>query len=124
LYTTVFNDLRVWCEGCDEGRGQEQGGGEGGRPTIKPTTENKQGQIYSLHPNPNDGNITLVQSIADTATVQVDVTDIMGRSVYKEEIVFREGNYRLNLNKIASGMYIANIIDSKGRRFIFKFVKQ
>jgi hypothetical protein len=124
LYTTVFNDLRVWCEGCDEGQQQQGQGGGGGRPTIKPKTDNRQGQLYTLYPNPNDGNITLVQSIADSATVMVNVTDITGRSVYKEQIQFSNNQYRLNLEKLTPGMYVTSITDTKGRKFISKFVKQ
>lgn len=122
LYTNVWNDLQVWCEGCDAAQEEEQGGGQ--RPTIKPTTNDKQGQIYTLYPNPNDGNITLVQKIADTTAIVVDVSDVLGRSVFNEEVRFSNNSYKLNLDKMASGMYVTSIIDAKGRMYIFKFVKQ
>jgi hypothetical protein len=122
LYTSVWNNLRVWCEACDEGQGEQQGQGQ--RPTIKPTKGDMQGQLYSLYPNPNDGNIKLIQKTADSTAVFIDVSDVLGRSVFKENVRFIDNSYKLNLDKIAQGMYVTSIIDSKGRKFVFKFVKQ
>ncbi|MBE2289000.1 MAG: T9SS type A sorting domain-containing protein [Chitinophagaceae bacterium] len=94
------------------------------RPTIKPTTTDWQGQIYSLYPNPNDGNLTLVQLIQDTSVISIDISDVLGRSVLKEQVVFREKSHDLHLENITAGLYVVSTIDSKGRTFIFKFVKQ
>ncbi len=94
------------------------------RPTIKPTTTDWQGQIYSLYPNPNDGYLTLVQMIQDTSAKSIDISDVLGKSVLKEPVAFREKSYNLHLENIAAGMYMTSIIDSKGRKYIFKFVKQ
>ena len=77
-----------------------------------------------MYPNPNDGNLTLVQMIQDTSAVSIDISDVLGRSVFKEPVAFRENSYQLHLENIAAGMYVASVIDSKGRTFIFKFVKQ
>jgi hypothetical protein len=122
LYTSVWNNLRVWCEACDEGQGEQQGQGQ--RPSIKATVHNNESQLYSLYPNPNDGNITLVQRVTDSAVVVVDVTDMLGRSVHKEDALFVANKHSLDLNKLAPGMYVASIIESNGRKFIFRFVKQ
>jgi hypothetical protein len=66
----------------------------------------------------------MVQKFADTGVVQIDISDVLGRSVFKEDVLFKENNYKLNLSRLVSGMYVASIIDHNGRRFIFKFVKE
>jgi hypothetical protein len=81
-------------------------------------------QAYSLFPNPNDGNLVLVQKVVDTGLVKVDVRDVLGRSVYKQQVLFEDQAHHLQLKSIAPGMYVVNLADSGGRKYTFKFVKQ
>jgi hypothetical protein len=62
--------------------------------------------------------------MTDSAVVVVDVADMLGRTIYKEEALFIANKHNLDLNKLAPGMYVASITDSDGRKFIFRFVKQ
>jgi len=81
-------------------------------------------QAYALYPNPNDGNVNIVQKVADTGLVSIDVADIMGRSVYRQNARFTEGTHKLSLQHLAAGVYVANLLDERGRQYVFKFVKQ
>jgi hypothetical protein len=81
-------------------------------------------QAYSLFPNPNDGNLVLVQKVADTGLVRVDVHDVLGRSVYAQQVRFNEQTHQLQLKNVAPGVYVTIVTDSRGRKYTFKFVKQ
>lgn len=82
------------------------------------------GQLYALHPNPNDGHMALWQEVPDDKPVQVEVLDVVGRSVFKTAAIFERQSYQLDLNLLQPGVYVMNVLDNKGRRFMFKFVKQ
>jgi len=61
--------------------------------------------------------------VPDLEPVTLEVFDLLGRSVYKKTTIFEEADYMLNLTTVAEGMYLAEISDSEGRNFYYKFVK-
>ena len=85
---------------------------------------NMEGQQYLLYPNPNDGNITITQTVEDNELVQIEIFDLLGRVVYRNSVNFDEGSYKLQMTNLMPGMYLAQITDSKGRKFNNKFVKE
>jgi hypothetical protein len=65
-------------------------------------------------PNPNKGEFVIRGSVgsANTEKVSVEITDIIGRQVYRNELTAKNGalNVRITLaNDLANGMYIVNL---------------
>jgi hypothetical protein len=79
-------------------------------------------QQYELFPNPNNGSMTLKQSVTDGEPVSVEITDIVGQSIYKDKLLFNGNLSNLQLGNIAPGMYLLQLTDSQNRTFNFKFV--
>jgi len=79
-------------------------------------------QQYKLFPNPNDGNMTIKQLIADAKPVDAEITDIVGRSIYKKKLLFNGNLANLQVENGSPGMYLLQLTDSEKRIFKFKFV--
>ncbi|WP_179339675.1 zinc-dependent metalloprotease [Winogradskyella ludwigii] len=66
----------------------------------------------NVYPNPSKGEFTIsFDSVLNNSSVKIDVYDISGRSVYKNIFVNESAQFNetINLNSVASGVYIANI---------------
>ena len=60
--------------------------------------------------------------ILDTSQKRLaPVGNATGRVVYKDKLQFTSGSSTLLLNKLVPGLYLIQIIDSKGERFVIKF---
>jgi hypothetical protein len=79
-------------------------------------------QSYSLHPNPSDGNITLMQKVPDGNPVMGEVWNETGEVIYKGQLSFTGGITNLKVINATPGMYLLQLIDSGGNRFMLKFV--
>jgi len=79
-------------------------------------------QQYKLSPNPNSGNLTVMQMIPDDEPVKVEIWNAVGMSVYKTSLQFNNGTAQMKLGSVAPGIYLMQLNDTKGNRFIFKFV--
>ncbi len=114
LYSLVFRDAQVFGEGdCDSIMLSSGKDAHNAYDTY--------GQGYSLYPNPNNGQITLSQKIADNTVVTVTVSDIVGKCVYRGRLVFDGGFAKLQLNQNTPGLYLLQLTDGAGKRFILKF---
>jgi hypothetical protein len=99
------------------------------RQPIKPIIHNindlsKSGQGYSLHPNPNNGNLTITQKIADNSPVKVQVWNATGVVVYNKNGFFENGKMQVHLPNSLPGLYLLQLTDNFGNSFIRKFVVQ
>ncbi|WP_179349652.1 S8 family serine peptidase [Winogradskyella pacifica] len=67
-----------------------------------------------IYPNPNNGNFNIRFNNNGNENVLIDIYDMSGRMVYKRDFVNEavQFNRTINLEGVASGVYIANI--SKG----------
>ena len=127
LYRTVFNDPGDFndncmdsaasspCDTCDWHGRHAQHGGKG---ALAKATQ----QRYKLFPNPNEGNFTLQQMLDDDKPVTAEVTDALGRVLYKQVRTFSNNKLRLALDNVPPGLYLLHITDSSGKMFNFKFV--
>lgn len=137
LHTAIFNEVRVWDEVCDEdpvqqggggaatgesGGGQANGFGKPGR-NVATNTDGEQ-QRYDLFPNPSDGDITIMQMIDDKNPVTIEIKDMVGRSVYKDNVSFAGQNKKVALKQLLPGLYSIRLIDGQGREFHLKFVRE
>ncbi|MCW3120509.1 MAG: peptidase and matrixin and adamalysin, partial [Flavipsychrobacter sp.] len=123
LYSFVFNDLNMFnddsCMGVDTmyvGEWKHGGGSV--------TAQDIGGQGYKLHPNPNNGNITLQQLVSDTGIVRIEVYDVVGRSIYRNKRSFINKTTNLHLDNIVPGVYLLQIIGVDDKAYRFKFVKE
>jgi hypothetical protein len=122
LYAAVFNELKVWNDSCG---GVDTGTYRLAQTSLTPTLSKVEGvQKYILYPNPNDGNFILEQAVPDNEPVEVEVWDAVGRTLYKENLLFSDAISKLQIGNVASGLYLLQVTDSKGRMFRLKFVKE
>ena len=88
-------------------------GGVSPRDNEKNTIETT-GAMVNVIPNPNKGAFTVMGTLG-TAKQEEDVllelTDMLGQTVYKSKAVAREGKIEEDvlLNNIANGMYLLNV---------------
>ena len=81
-------------------------------------------QAYRLFPNPNDGTFNIEQRIPDGNIIKMQVKDILGRSVFQQDVRFLGGKYLLALNDLPKGVYFLQLSDQKQNNQTFKFVIQ
>ena len=122
LYSTVFSDPRLISDECS---GVDTVGARGGArgnttPGMADINKNNQ-QQYTLYPNPNEGAITIDQSITDGAPVYAEVLNAAGMVVYKETLTFNNKKAHITISSVP-GLYLLKLIDSKGTVFSHKFV--
>jgi hypothetical protein len=84
----------------------------------------KSGQGYSLQPNPNNGNLTVTQKIADNTAVKVQVLNAMGVVVYSRSVLFEDGKIQVHIPNSVPGLYLLQISDNFGNTFTRKFIIQ
>ena len=69
-------------------------------------------EVFSIYPNPNDGEFTLNLNSTSNEDIHVTVYDIRGRSIYNNSFVnTSEFNQVIDLNSIQSGVYLVNVTD-------------
>lgn len=54
----------------------------------------------------------------------VSIHDMMGRQVYKKDLILNTLNYSLNVNQLKAGNYNLQIFNSKGEKQILRFIKR
>ncbi len=127
MYTVVFNDPEAWNDDVACGVGTDTTGGDGKR-TVRlgsnAQSASSNTQEYSLYPNPNNGNIFVLQKNADNNAVSAQILDALGKQVYKEQLLFSAKKAQINLQGIMPGLYVLELRDSKGNDFMLKFVVQ
>lgn len=68
--------------------------------------------------------MTLTQLANDPASVSIDISDVVGRSIYSNTASFSNGRYSLDIGNVLPGVYLMQLTDAKGRKFMYKFVKE
>lgn len=118
LYSGIFNDYSMYnddsCMNADSTYIGERHSETG--------TQNE--QEYMLWPNPNNGSISLGQTIPDNKPVKAEIWNEVGMAVYQDELQFSGGRDQLHMMNAAPGLYLLRLTDSKNRVFTLKFVVQ
>lgn len=65
-------------------------------------------QHVSVYPNPNQGSFTIAVDGISSTTLNTEVTDMLGRSMYKQAILTGENKFDLSLT---SGVYMVKVSD-------------
>lgn len=80
-------------------------------------------QVYSLSPNPNNGrDILLQQKVADNESMNVEIWNSTGVQVYKGMLNFNGGSARFDMLNKSPGLYLIQITDNSGERYLIKFI--
>lgn len=84
-------------------------------PKVK--GENLEVEHFNFYPNPNKGSFTLTFDMAqneNTPTI-INITDLSGRSVYKEKLSDFSGTYskQIDLTGVSKGTYLLDIRQGK-----------
>jgi len=126
LYAMVYNTAMPFnddvCYPPEDGGKAANSTNSGPNATASPLNLLSQKQHYVLSPNPNNGNMILVQTQSDPDPVRVEVLNMLGQSVYHADLLFNGGKAQLNMQGNAPGFYVLQLTDSKGNTFICKFV--
>ncbi len=117
LRVKLSNEVLIYPDDCPDA-----GGGEGHFTERRIKTEDA--QQYTLIPNPNDGNVRLLQKMSDAEPVQVTVYNSVGAVVQTSTLVFEANAAALNLSNIPAGVYYMTLLDNGGHSYILHFVKK
>ncbi|MBS1645193.1 MAG: T9SS type A sorting domain-containing protein, partial [Bacteroidetes bacterium] len=99
LLRDITGRLIVYSDACS-------GSGGSARMLKGETT-----QSYTLLPNPNHGQFELRQMVLSENPVQVEVTDVLGRNIYRKLTVFQNGGTQIYLGDIVPGLYCITLLD-------------
>ena len=114
LYEQVFGNSLNWSDYC----------GDAGARYAQGTTTNATKQLYTLFPNPNDGNLTLMQSVIDKNDVSIEVINAYGQVVNTFTINMSNYATQLHLGKLVTGLYMLHITSKDNEMYNLKFVVQ
>ncbi len=84
-----------------------------GGVSIKSEKSINQNSFFTLYPNPNNGEFTLLLNKSQMGATTVKLLDISGRIIYKKTINKASKKHHISLNKnITKGYYILQVINS------------
>jgi PKD repeat protein len=73
-----------------------------------------------VYPNPNTGRFTLQMQLIETENLRLEVVNLQGQTIFRQESIANAGPFRqeLNLNDVAAGTYFLRIMS--GDRMVTK----
>lgn len=75
-----------------------------------------------LYPNPTSNSVTVSLNSTETKELHYSITNLVGEIM--QEGVIKEKETTLDIHNLSSGMYVVNVIGSKGDRWSGKVVKE
>jgi len=78
-------------------------------------------QSYTLYPNPSDGNITIKQGMPDSGPVSAEIWNVVGQKIFNGILTFNAGEVHYVMSNNPPGLYVLNLTDNKGQKFVLKF---
>jgi hypothetical protein len=116
----LTGELLTYADNCPDSCNYSEGGGSGGERIARNTTV----QQYSLLPNPNDGNMQLMQLKTDVNPVTIKVYNQVGQLVSVSTTTFEGNIAALSLSHIVPGLYYITLQDASGETYKLSFVKK
>ena len=125
LYALLYGEVLALDDECviDSSSSRHGGAGQDGT-TPGVGNQQYQQQTYNLLPNPNDGNLHIVQRVADDQPVTIQVWNATGMKVYEIRTTFKGNQTAVHLDNSVPGMYMLQLTNSMGATFHYKFVIQ
>jgi len=90
--------------------------------TGLPDIENKKSNRAVVYPNPSKGNFTF--EVVNSQIKSMDVYDVSGRLIIKENLTNPTESHQLNLSNYANGMYFYSIVLTDGTSSSGKLLKE
>lgn len=94
-----------------------------GRGKMAPGSENDS-ETLELFPSPTSGQLTVRHSMESGSVMQVVVTSVDGRQVFRQVLADFDRELKLDLSALPSGLYNLQLRDWKGKTMQQKFVVQ
>jgi hypothetical protein len=79
-------------------------------------------QAYSLHPNPNNGYMTVWQAQDDAMPVQAQVWNANRQMLYSAVITFSGKQATVDIGNAVPGLYLLQLRDNAGNNYALKFI--
>ena len=90
---------------------------------IRVNPRNEPGEFFNLYPNPNNGLFTVdFSSVLDADFFTIIIVDLIGKTVYREELSREESTRHFDLSYLNSGTYVL-MISAKQILLTQKFIK-
>jgi hypothetical protein len=119
LRVKLSNEVLTYPDDCPD---EDSSGGE--MQFYERRMKSTDVQQYMLVPNPNDGNITLLQKLADSKPVSIKVYNSVGAVVRSFNTAYESNTAMLHLNNIPAGLYYMILHNSAGQSYHLTFVKK
>ena len=73
----------------------------------------------TVYPNPTNADVTIVFESATKSNITIEVNNILGKSIFRQEVKDFSGNFHENidLEEFSQGVYIVNIISDSGKAY-------
>ncbi len=84
-------------------------------------TETLDGSVVSIYPNPTTGNLTINTSALKTETLNISISDAIGKTFLKKTILLPVHDVALDLSSLSNGVYLIHLNDGN-RSFTQKLV--
>jgi hypothetical protein len=78
----------------------------------------------SVYPNPVNDELNIIINSKDSKSQIIQISDVSGMVLFNQNTQISSGILKLNLESLASGLYLIKLIDSDGKSMATKFVKQ
>jgi hypothetical protein len=73
-------------------------------------TQNQRSNQFNLYPNPNNGRFTVdLPALTETDSYMLTIVDLIGNTVYREEVSSEESTIPFDLTDLKSGIYVMMI---------------
>jgi hypothetical protein len=111
LNIVTYGNLSFEDDNCDEKDGNRFGNFDNDEHGIT-VTENI---IANLFPNPNNGSFVLSYDIKKETDVELLITDIAGRLVYKTNLDILNNLKQINVTDLQSGIYFVQLVNQNNK---------
>ncbi len=97
-----------------------------GQTATNPGISTKPAAFYTVYPNPTSSMLNIRYAGTDNALVEVAVTDVSGKTVYRRSNVPMQNGfvYSIKMSSLPSGTYFIRLADNSGHTDTQKFTKQ
>ncbi len=115
FHNSFYNDFKNYEDNCPQANKTNDRIAKTAQSGI-----NKASSIM-VYPNPNNGRVYVTGFTADEKTTLIEITDVTGKLVYKQQNNIGNGVIELNL-PFVSGVYFVHVVSSSGATQIQKIV--
>lgn len=106
LYNVMNNNIQVFEDNCNVNVNSRE---------VKNKSEGIIDEEIRVYPNPNDGNFVIEMSKEKEGVMQIEISDVRGKIIYKEEKMIQNGKVEIKL-EATSGVYLVSVTELETKR--------